>query len=148
MIDQSTTLRYVVALAAVGQQDGSSSHLGTAERLQVLTEFRDAWEELKWTEHTCVPTQDGEAWELYGGVFAECSEDQETLFFRQLPSRLRGIEAREWRLDVGFHVCDFTMDPSQDLLVALQYVASRLLKARSSSNAYRSLSESTHPPAN
>ena len=148
MIDQSTTLRYVVALAAVGQQDGSSSHLGTAERLQVLTEFRDAWEELKWTEHTCVPTQDGEAWELYGGVFAECSEDRETLFFRQLPSRLRGIEAREWRLDVGFHVCDFTMDPSQDLLVALQYVASRLLKARSSSNAYGSLLESTHPPAN
>lgn len=113
-------LQYTVALATAGQQDGSSSRLSTAVRSQMLADHQDAWRKLEWSEHTSVPMKPGGVWELYGGVFAESSMDRETLFFRQLPSRLRGIETREWHVDVGFHIRDFGMDPSQDLLVALQ----------------------------
>ena len=40
--------------------------------------------------------------------------------FVQLPSRLRGIPMRQWRLIFDFNVRDFSMDPSQDLLVIIE----------------------------
>ena len=42
------------------------------------------------------------------------------LRFKRTGSKLRGIEENTWDVDYGFNIRDFTMDPGQDLLVALR----------------------------
>jgi len=66
--------------------------------------------------------KNGGLWELFGGVLGQSSEDR-SLFFYQLPSSLRNIEAKDWALsakDIDVHARDFAMDPSQDLLVLVE----------------------------
>ena len=58
-------------------------------------------------------------WDLYGGVLGTKTSAR-SLCFRQLPSRLRGIEFREWGVGFEYTIADFFMDPSQDLLVLIQ----------------------------
>ena len=45
------------------------------------------------------------------------------IIVKQLPSVIRGIEEKEWTFDVGFDIDDFTIDPSQDLLMAIRTVS-------------------------
>ena len=71
-----------------------------------------------------VPVSDGPAWELADGVLAQCAGEKK-LEFRQLPSRLRNIPEATWTVDVAFHVVDFTIDSSQDLLVFIQATRSK-----------------------
>lgn len=99
-------------------ENGPSSSLNAAEKLERLKKRQAAWDELKWSEDKNVDMSTGTVWELYGGVLAQASEDRRTFSFRQLPSHHRGIEERTWTVDVSnSNVRDFTMDPSQDLLV-------------------------------
>jgi hypothetical protein len=100
-------------------QDGPLSTLPSSERLQMLKYHQEAWRTLSWTEKESISMLDGNTWELFGGVLA-LAEGPKTLVFRQLPSRLRGIESSEWKVDVDFPVRDFSMDKTQDLLVIVE----------------------------
>lgn len=66
---------------------------------------------------------DGDFWELYGGVLARSTATKSFVFHR-LASDLREIEALEWEVmpDPKIPILrDFTMDPSQDLLVLIEF---------------------------
>ena len=65
-------------------------------------------------------SRDLSVWELYGGVFAR-AVTATSLAFTRLPALHRGISEEEWSLpDLGFIIRDFGMDPSQNLLVAIE----------------------------
>lgn len=113
-------------------EDGPSSLFSAADKLEKLKKRQAAWNELKWTEDKSVDSSTGHLWELYGGVLAQASANHRSISFRQLPSNHRGIEEKTWTVDVSdLAVRDFTMDPSQDLLVIarkprLVYVSTHL----------------------
>ncbi|KAI0325496.1 hypothetical protein GY45DRAFT_1374683 [Cubamyces sp. BRFM 1775] len=120
LMDNDVRLQYKVELAAAGMEDGQYSTLSAAERLRMLKARQEAMDKLAWTSREEIPMLQGGVWELYGGVLAQ-GEGSRTLVFKQLPSSLRGIEGREWRIeDVGVHIRDFGMDPAQDLLVVVE----------------------------
>lgn len=114
---QDSTIQYKITLAVSGMEDGSSS-VSVRERMNLLKKQKAAWDNLDWEIQESIPLN-GDAWELVGGVLGTSAGTQ--LSFFRLPSRLRRIERKDWTIKVGFNVNDFTMDPSQDLLVAIQH---------------------------
>lgn len=116
IISEAVIFQYKIELGANGMEDGPSSALSAAHRLEKLKKHQAAWDELKWTEDKTVDMSIGHVWELYGGVLAQSNLNR-AIFCRQLPSHLRGIEEKTWTVDISsFDLRDFTMDPSQDLL--------------------------------
>ena len=100
--------------------DGPPGNLTTSERLELLRRYEAAWKNIEWSEHHTIPYTPGTEWELYGNVLGH-TEGNDVIDFVQLPSRLRGIHLRQWTLEFDFDVQHFTMDPSQDLLVTIDY---------------------------
>ncbi|KAG2159693.1 uncharacterized protein EDB93DRAFT_1073686 [Suillus bovinus] len=111
--------QYEIELAVSGMVDGPPSTFSTSDRLALLKERKAAWESLRWVESQDFSMMQGHIWELYGNVFAQ-SSTPDVLHFRQLPSKYRKIEEKEWSVTLDMHVRDFTMDPAQDLLVLIE----------------------------
>ncbi|KAF8973551.1 hypothetical protein BDZ97DRAFT_1775683 [Flammula alnicola] len=122
LIIGTASLQYIIELAVSGQRDRSQScTTSSADQLQCLENHQSAWKNLKWSRELKIPMADGGLWELFGGVLAQTTPQGE-LVFHQLPSDLRGIEERSWKLgpDFGMRVRDFAIDPPQDLLVLME----------------------------
>ncbi|EPQ58998.1 hypothetical protein GLOTRDRAFT_70086, partial [Gloeophyllum trabeum ATCC 11539] len=101
--------------------DGPTKTLSIASRLEKLRAHQKAWSELKWTEETWVSVVLSRHWELYAGVWSAGRANHRGMGFMQLPSRLRDIPMRQWDItDIGFLIRDFTLDPSQNLLVLIE----------------------------
>jgi len=103
-------------------QDGPPSAVSLVDRLDKLRKHREAWDTLTWTQDDSIKIPRGNVWELYGGVLAQCRREN-TIMFWQLPSTYRGIGARHWSVHLDeneIKVRDFSMDPSQDLLVVVE----------------------------
>jgi hypothetical protein len=100
-------------------EDGPLGDVTTSERLELLRRYEASWKNIEWNEHTTIPSGRGGVWELYGNVWAH-SKERDVIEFVQLPSRIRGVPKRQWTLKFGFAVRDFSMDPSQDLLVTTE----------------------------
>ena|ERR1700677_4842495 len=99
--------------------DGPPGGLTTSERLELLRRYEASWKNIEWSEHNTIVSPDGQLWEFYGNVWAH-SRGRDAIEFVQLPSRIRGIPMRQWTLSFDFAVRDFSMDPSQDLLVTIE----------------------------
>lgn len=99
-------------------QDGPPGDLPSSERLRMLRSYQQAWRTLSWTAKESA-TLVGDMWELVGGVLGLAAHGN-AIVFRQIPSLFRGIPGREWRFESPNPCRDFTMDPSQDLLVTLE----------------------------
>jgi hypothetical protein len=57
-----------------------------------------------------------------GGVLAVKTAQPGILHIRQLPSRLRGMDEKEWSVGNNrLRIYRFNIDPAQDLLVLLEY---------------------------
>lgn len=94
------------------------SPLSPSARLSLLQEHIDRWHTLDWTE-TRIHLPRGHLYEFSTGVY--CLATNNTLTALELPSRVRGTEARQWTHDdFGFELIDFAFDPSQDLLVLVE----------------------------
>ena len=102
--------------------DGPPGNLTTSERLELLRRYETSWKNIEWSEHHTIPLSpgDGTNWELYGNIWGN-SRGSDAIDFVQLPSRLRGISLRQWTLRFDFDVAHFRMDPSQDLLVTIEF---------------------------
>lgn len=101
-------------------EDGPPGEFSAPDRLARLKLRQAAWDCLKWTNDRRIDMLVGQVWELYGGVLAQSTPDR-VIFFRQLPSHYRGIEEKTWTVDASeFNMRDFSMDPSQDLLVVAE----------------------------
>ena len=78
----------------------------------------NAWSNLFW-EETRVPIPPSTSYEIDGGVYA--SSDGHSLWCMELPSSLRGTKLKKWSYsNIGFVVADFTFNPKQDLLIAIE----------------------------
>lgn len=120
LIKDSAALQYKIDLAAHAMDDIPSSTLSTAAKRDMLVKHTHAMQE--WSDEyviqKTIPLLEGPLWELCGGVLAQ-SDGRRDLDFWQLPSKIRGVSAKEWSVTVDFDTADFTLDPSQDLLVAV-----------------------------
>ena len=106
-------------LALAGMQDGPPSDTSYAERLRLLRAHQNAWGSLSWTEEGTIPIVEGDTWELIGGVLG-LADGPKSILFRQLHSTLRSIPGRTWKVELDFAIGDFTLDPTQDLIAALE----------------------------
>ncbi|KAF8167746.1 hypothetical protein B0H34DRAFT_682904 [Crassisporium funariophilum] len=117
----TASLQFTIECAIARQTKGyGTPAVSSASRLETLRKHQSAWENLQWSRELHIPMEDGGLWELCGGVMAQ-STPGGMLKFTQLPSDLRAIEEKSWTVgpDLGLHLRDFGMDPSQDLLVLI-----------------------------
>ncbi|KAH9950441.1 hypothetical protein B0H21DRAFT_535054, partial [Amylocystis lapponica] len=120
MIREAAALQYTIECTIAGMEDGPPSDLAIAERRAKLRSHQDAWGNCQFSASQSIPMLQGGVWELCGGVLAQ-SGNPTSLTFMQLPSKIRGIQGKEWTIeDVGFVIRDFTMDPAQNLLVMVE----------------------------
>ncbi|KAL4069738.1 hypothetical protein V8B97DRAFT_1872356 [Scleroderma yunnanense] len=119
LITTNSPLQYALELAAAGKEDNPHSSLDYSGKLDTLRKHQAAWRTLQWTDIKDIRMLRGNLWELYGGVLAQ-SDINDTICFRRLPSRIRGIEERVWSVTTSdLDLCDFTLDPAQDLLILI-----------------------------
>lgn len=124
VVATSTRLQYKIELAIAGLEDNIEHPLSERAKRSLLSEYKDAWARVphltpRESNTSIVSFEEGPAWELSGGVLGQ-SVGQRKLRFRRLGSKLRGVTPLAWDIDVDYIVRDFTMDPAQDLAVALR----------------------------
>ena len=95
--------------------------LSTKDRFGRLKTYQRMWSTFDNVKEYDIPNFDN-SYELAGGVFGQKIDSRDTwLTFHKLPATTRNSpNSHHWTLkDFGHHVTDFTMDPSQDLLVTM-----------------------------
>lgn len=108
-------------------EDGPNTYLNTSEKLSQLRQYLSAWRELEWADAEPQPLGDPASnfFDMAGGVMAQVVDDEQTaerLFkFTQLPSRLRHVDERSWRVPFPpFEPRALAICPLQDLLVLVE----------------------------
>src|SRR5580698_9195694 len=127
IVKGSMALRYVVSLAAAGLVDSFLMDVNLAQRMQLLTEHESAWKDAPWYP---IGGYDGVlGFAASSGnllVFFRVWNDSirfgRHLVFQRLPSIHNGVPDFTSRMDSDFHVHEFSIDSSQDLLIYAQYV--------------------------
>ncbi|KAG2131373.1 hypothetical protein DEU56DRAFT_814182 [Suillus clintonianus] len=121
VITDNVQLLYKIELFFGQLENGSRCNLDTAGRLRACREYQQAWNKLSFPNSGLIDMQDGHAWELSGGVL--CQAMRSGLTCVQLPCKIKNIPEREWTInDLGFEIRDFTVDVSQDLIVAVEII--------------------------
>lgn len=122
-VEQSTALVYKLSCFRAGVLDGSPNAPYTVpQRAQILRTWREARSKGLWTNSPIltphIPANSTVS--VSGTLCASRAQNSRSIEFHQFPSRLRGIEAKNWTLnDVGVTE-EFVCDPYQDLLVAAE----------------------------
>ncbi|KJA25538.1 hypothetical protein HYPSUDRAFT_37528 [Hypholoma sublateritium FD-334 SS-4] len=131
IIAQSSRLQYSIELekARMVSLTPSSYSLSFAARLKLLRERERNWKYLDWKQrHTLSLPPTGSVYEFVGGLYGNGTEDgtraTASISFLELPSLDATIlgrpkdELKAWTHSMeDVNIIDFTMDPSQDLLV-------------------------------
>ncbi|KDQ09362.1 hypothetical protein BOTBODRAFT_529529 [Botryobasidium botryosum FD-172 SS1] len=123
LIQSSTTLQYIIALGAEGYVDCPSGYLTVPERLALLERHKNAWHSLSWSHTKKFQMPESGRYELHHGVFAHGATHGITLI--TLPSRVRQTDGMTLQHSFEFPLEDFTICPSQDLLVLVEARAPR-----------------------
>jgi hypothetical protein len=127
LVKSSMALQYAVSLAAAGLADNIPMGVILAERLNLLAEHESAWKDTPWFP---VEGYDGVLGLAASSgnllVFFRLWDDSvrfgRQLVFQRLPSIHQGVPDFTARMDPDFHVHEFSVDSSQDLLIYAQYV--------------------------
>jgi hypothetical protein len=127
IVKGSMALQYAVSLAAAGLVDNIPMDVNLAERLQLLIEHESAWKDTPWYP---IDGYDGALGLAASSgnllVFFRVWNDSvrlgRHLVFQRLPSIHNGVPDFTSRMDPDFHVHEFSIDSSQDLLIYAQYV--------------------------
>ena len=120
-------LQYTVSLAAAGLVDNIPTDVNLAKRVQLLAGHESAWKDAPWYPiggHDGVFGLAASSGNLL--VFFRLWNDSvrygRHLVFQRLPSMHNGVPDFTSRMDPDFHVHEFAIDSSQDLLIYAQYV--------------------------
>lgn len=123
VITTNAQLLYKVELFFGRFENGRHCNLDTAGRLRACRQYQQAWNNLAFPDSQIINMQGGLSWELSGGVLCQAMRSRLGLVCVQLPCKIKDIPEREWTInDFGFEIRDFTIDTSQDLVVALEIV--------------------------
>ncbi|KAF8178260.1 hypothetical protein BJ912DRAFT_667788 [Pholiota molesta] len=131
VVKHSSRLQYIVELerARMVSLLPQSASLPFASRLNLLRERENNWKYMNWTKrHTLSLPPTGSVYEFVGGLYGNGREDDSrvtaSISFLELPSSDATLlgepqkELKTWTHTMGdVNIIDFTMDPSQDLLV-------------------------------
>lgn len=130
MISSSTTVQYAIELQAAGYVDGSRSNLTIFQRLESLRNHNNGWNRLIWSRSDSYKINLGPhhstLYDLFGGVLARGTQTEIT--FVQLPSSIRGTDARQFSYAFEFPLSDISIDPDQDLMILVQQRDHRLVE--------------------
>ncbi|EPQ50264.1 hypothetical protein GLOTRDRAFT_141571 [Gloeophyllum trabeum ATCC 11539] len=148
LIDTSPLLTYMIELAKHGMENGPSTRISIPARLQRLRTHAEAWKTLNFESVEELSMSAMDDWELTDGVLAR-GYGPHMLQFNELPGHSRGIPAAAWVLRFEFPVRNFRMDPSQDLLILIEFPESNGAAPPAPCKIHiRTLSEGTpHPLA-
>lgn len=125
VITTNAQLLYKAELFFGRFENGRHCNLDTAGRLRACRQYQQAWNHLSFPDSKFIDMHGGHAWELSGGVLCQTMQSRSGLACVQLPCKIKDIPEREWTInDFGFEIRDFTVDTSQDLIVALEVVGS------------------------
>ena len=127
---EDIAVRYHLQLGVAGMVDGPTQPtMSIDERLSRLRLYQSRWRRLSYTRRSTVNFHKGPVWELASGVIAQGAsffdeggrQRVQKFFFSELPGDARGHPRRkEWSLGgYDFTLRDFTIDPTQDLLVIM-----------------------------
>lgn len=139
IISRSTSLRYILELAANGMQHGSHfPSLGKIQCLEMLVAHEAAWRTLSWTGSTSVDTLIGwgEPVSVSGNVLCfrtNSGMTRKELLLLRAPSKLRNVVGKTWRIQLPHDTQDICIDAAQDLLVYRWCVTSICISPSSSS---------------
>jgi hypothetical protein len=122
VISRSISLRYSLQLAANGMKQGSDSHHGKMQCLEMLANHETAWRTLSWSESAPVNLLVGwrEPVSVSGNVICFRSKldgPREELLLLRVPSKLRSVTMKHWRFQLPHDVQDVCIDSGQDLLI-------------------------------
>ena len=125
IVSQTPSLQYALALAAHGLCDGPPSRVAALSRLALVEAYEEAWRTFSWSEHlTLELPPPHEAPYVSGGalVLPICEAgggEVRSFVVQSIPSALRGIQERHWRIDFDFVAMCFIIDATQDLLAVV-----------------------------
>jgi len=127
LVRGSLALQYAVSLAAAGLVDNFPTEVNLAERVKLLVSHDRAWRDTPWFP---IKGYDGVLGLAASSgnllVFFCLGNDSvrfsRNLVFQRLPSIHRGVPDFSARKDPDFHMHEFSIDASQDLLIYAQYV--------------------------
>jgi len=127
IVKGSMALQYAVSLAASGLVDNIPMDVNLAERVQLLTEHESAWKDTPWYP---IDGYDGVLGLgassgnllVFFRLWNDSTRYGRHLVFQRLPSIHNGVPDFTSRVDPDFHVHEFSIDSSQDLLIYAQYV--------------------------
>jgi hypothetical protein len=127
LVKGSMALQYALSLAAAGLVDNLPMDVNLAERVKLLEAHDTAWKDSPWFP------MDG-----YDGILGLAASSGNllvffrlwndsvrfgrSLVFQNLPSVHRGVPDFSARMDPDFHMHEFCIDSSQDLLIYAQWV--------------------------
>jgi hypothetical protein len=124
VIFESSSLQFTIELAKYRMKppEGSVLEPPYAVRLQILKDREQRWRSLKSdTRHKLKLAHSGAIYEFTGGIYGNGKENDRrntiSITLYDLPS-LESGKQEDWTHSMdGMDIVDFTMDPSQDLLV-------------------------------
>jgi hypothetical protein len=122
VISKSISLCYLLELAASGMKHGSYSYHGKLQCLEMLAAHETAWRTLSWSDNAPVDMLVGwgEPVSVSGNVICFRSKrdvSYEEFLFLRVPSKLRDVTMKSWRLRLPDDVQDVCIDSGQDLLI-------------------------------
>jgi len=116
-------LQYALALAEHGLCDGPPSPVTVVNRLKLVEAYEEAWRTFSWSEHLTLdlPPPYYAPYVSGGTLVLPIHEIGAVRSFvvQSIPSPLRGIPERHWRIDFDFVVDCFIIDGTQDLLAVV-----------------------------
>lgn len=128
-VDSSLQLQLGLRLDAWGYTlpssplPNKSNSIPLSDLLQKLEDHVEAWRTLDWEESRQPIIDSIKVFDFAQGYFVAVSKsDPSNLICVQLPSRVMGTQARTYTIEnVGFTVDGLAVDPSQNLLVLLEW---------------------------
>jgi hypothetical protein len=134
VISRSISLCYLLELAANGMKHGSYSYHGKLQCLEMLAAHETAWRTLSWSDNAPVDMLVGwgEPVSVSGNVIcfrSKCDLSHEEFLLLRVPSKLRDVTMKSWRLRFPDDVQDVCIDSGQDLLICRRgYVKSLMFR--------------------
>ncbi|EJD51154.1 hypothetical protein AURDEDRAFT_121054 [Auricularia subglabra TFB-10046 SS5] len=129
IVRHSLALQYNIELEAAGFVAGSPGPLTTAQCMHLLQQRQHQWRTLRWSRKDFFPytIDDCLTYELNGRVFGQGKGEKggattKSISICELPSSYL-MAPRRYTIDclqLGIPVWDFTVDPTQDLLVLIE----------------------------